>query len=214
MVRILRKMVREVAMLPLPVKFFVGLMLAVNFVVITQWERLTLKQPAVHDTPKVSISPQKPEQRSFNFPEASDPDKARAAAAEAALAKRMARLIIKDPVAQANGSIIGNGQTVHLYGIKQFDSKTVCTRPSGERWACGLQAYATLRNTTVKKTIICDPKKILSNGVSAVCRIGSIDVALMLVRDGLAELDGNIDDAEMKKAQVSAKSQKLGIWDR
>ncbi len=44
--------------------------------------------------------------------------------------------------------------------------------------------------------------------------MGSTDIALTLIRDGLAELDDNIDDANMMKAQDFAKSQKLGIWDR
>jgi endonuclease YncB( thermonuclease family) len=122
-------------------------------------------------------------------------------------------LVIVEPEIQANGSIIGNGQILYLYGIKQFDSKNVCTRASGERWACGLHAYATLRNATAHKTIICDPKKILQNAVSAICRLGTTDVALTLIRDGLAELDENIEDTEMVNAQAFAKSRKLGIWD-
>ncbi len=222
MIRIVREMIRAVAMLPLPVKFFVALFISVIFVVVTQWERLnlvaqwqrlTVKRPSILDTPKVAISPQQSEQRSFDFPDAPPADKAQTAAVEAYLIKRMARLVIEEPMAQANGSIIGNGQTLYLYGIKQFDSKKVCTKTSGERWACGLHAYATLRNAIARKTIVCDPKKILPNGVSAICRIGTTDVALTLVRDGLAELDENIKDTEMVNAQAFAKSRKLGIWD-
>lgn len=61
--------------------------------------------------------------------------------------------------------------------------------------------------------MICDPKKVLQNGVSAICRIGTTDVALVLILDGLAELDENIKDTEMVNAQAIAKSRKLGIWD-
>jgi endonuclease YncB( thermonuclease family) len=126
----------------------------------------------------------------------------------------MARLIIEEPIAQPNGSIIGNHKTLYLHGVKPFDSKKVCARASGERWACGLQAYATLRNTVAKKTIACDPKTLLPNAVTATCHIGATNVALVLVRDGLVELDDNADDADLANAQAFAKNRKLGIWDR
>ena len=213
-VRIAREMVQAVAMLPLAAKVLIGLAILAEFVVITQWEHLTFRSPPAPVTLKATISPQKPEQRSFSFSEAPAAEKTRAAEVEASLAKRMARVFIDEPNVEANGSIIANGQAFHLYGIKQLDSKKVCTKASGDRWACGLHAYATLRNSIAHKKIICDPKTILSNGVSAICRLGATDIALTLVRDGLAELDGNIVDAEMVKAQAFAKSQKLGIWDR
>jgi endonuclease YncB( thermonuclease family) len=206
MIRFLREMVREVARLSIPAKIAVGLIIPVIFVVVTQWERLTFKQPPVPEPPKVSIAPQQP---------APPPaDKAQAMAAEAALAKRLTRFVIVDPNVQGNGSIIGTGQKFYLYGIKQFDSKKVCTRASGERWACGLHAYATLRNSVAKKTIVCDPRTLLPNAINATCRIGTTDIALALVRDGLVELDDNVDDAELVDAQNFAKGGKLGIWDR
>ena len=214
MVRILREIVRKMARLSVPAKIAVGLIIPVIFVVVTQWERLTFKQPPVPKPPKVSISSQQPEQRSNNFPAPPPADKAQAMAADAALAKRLTRFVIVDPNVQSNGSIIHNGQKLYLYGIKQFDSKKLCTRASGERWACGLHAYATFRNSVAKQTIVCDPKTLLPNAVNATCRIGTTDIALTLVRDGLVELDDNVDDAELVNAQAFAKSRKLGIWDR
>jgi endonuclease YncB( thermonuclease family) len=133
---------------------------------------------------------------------------------DADIAKRLARFIITEPKAQSDGSISGGRETVFLYGIKQFDSKKLCTRASKERWACGLRAYATLRNEIARKTIVCDPKTLLPNAVNAICRIGTTNVALALVRDGIVELDDNADDDELAKAQASAKSAKLGVWDR
>jgi endonuclease YncB( thermonuclease family) len=214
MVRILREMVREVVLLPLPIKFFVALAITAIFVVVTQWEQLPFNQPHVADTPKMSISPQQSDQRSFDSPEAPPTDKAHAAPDDAPLIERMASIVIKEPNVHADGSILGNGQTLYLYGIKQFDSKKLCTRASGERWACGLHAYAGFRNAIAKKTIICDLRRILQNGISAICRIGKTNIALALVRDGLVELDDNVEDAEMLNAQAFAKSRKLGIWDR
>jgi len=213
MKRILREMVRAVAMLPLWVKFFIGVAILLNFIAITQWERLPFKPSPVVNASKVTVSPQQSNQR-FDFPDAPPADKTQSAAIEDLLGKRMARIVIDEPKVEPNGSLKGNGQTLYLYGIKQFDSKQVCTRASGVRWACGLHAYATLRNSLAKKTITCDPKRILPNGVSATCRTGATDIVLPLIHDGLAELDDNIKDTEMVNAQAFAKSQKLGIWDR
>jgi endonuclease YncB( thermonuclease family) len=214
MARILREIIQEMVRLPLPAKIGVGLIIPVIFVVVTQWERLTLQQRSVPTPPKVSIAPQQTEQRSNNFPPLPSADKTQTAVADAALAQRLARFVIVDPIVQGNGSITGGSQTLYLYGIKQFDSKKLCTRASGERWACGLYAYAGLRNAIAKKTIVCDPKTLLPNAVTATCRIGTTDIALALVRDGLLELDDTAGDADLANAQASARSAKLGIWDR
>jgi endonuclease YncB( thermonuclease family) len=214
MMRVLREIVRAVAGFPLLVKFLIGLAILIAVVVVTQWDRLPFKEPPAPAAPQETASPQKPDQRFSDFPDAPPADQAQSAAVEAALAKRMARIVIEEPIVQSNGAITGNHQTLYLYGIKRFDSKTVCTHASGDRWACGLHAYATLRNSIAKKTIVCDPKTLLPNAVSAVCRLGTTDVALALVRDGLVEVDDNVDDAELAKAQAFAQNKKLGIWDR
>jgi endonuclease YncB( thermonuclease family) len=214
MIRMLREIIRALARLPLLVKLSIGLAIFIEFVVITQWERLAVKKPSAPAASQATASPRKSEQRFANFPETPAADKVQATAIEETLAKRMARLTIEEPIVQPNGSIIGNRQTLYLYGVKPFDSKAVCIRASGDRWACGLHAYATLRNTIAKKTIVCDPKTLLPNAVSAICRLGTTDVALTLVRDGLVEIDDKVGDAELVKAQAFAKSKKLGIWDR
>lgn len=213
-IQTLREIVRAVVALPLAVKVLIGVAVLIEFVVVTQWERLPFRQVHSPVVSKVPVSPPEPEQNSFNFPEVLPADKVMTAAVEAALAKRMARVVIEEPTVQANGIITGGGQTLYLYGIKAFDSKAVCTRASGERWACGLHAYATLRNAIAKKTIVCDPKTLLPNAVSAICHLGTTDIALALVRDGLVEVDDKATDSEMAKAQAFAKNQKIGIWDR
>lgn len=222
MTRTLHDMFLVLARLPFLVRLLIGAAIAGEFVVITEWERLnfhqwsrfTFSQLAALPPAKVTIAPKQPEPRSFDFPEISTADKNQAAAISAALAKRMNRVVIADPKIETNGSIINDGQILYLYGIKLFDTKKVCTRSSGTRWACGLHAYAKIRNAVAAKLLVCDPKKIIQNGVSAVCRVGTTDVALTLVRDGLAELEENVEDAELVTAQVFAKNKNLGIWDR
>ncbi len=221
-VRILRQIVREFALLPRAVKVFIGLMIVINFFVITQWQHLVLetlwarffhKQSHVIATSDSTSARQQIEQRPPNISSVPTSNGTQTDV-EALRIKRIGRLIIADPEAQPNGSITGNGQTLYLYGIKQFDRKKLCTRASGEPWACGLHAYATLRNMIAHKTIICDPKKFLPNGIGAICHIGATDIALALIRDGLVEVDDKSELAELATAQADAKRRKLGIWDR
>jgi endonuclease YncB( thermonuclease family) len=205
--RVFREIVRALARLPVLAKFFIGLAILVEFLVVTQWERLTFKTTPPPASPPTSLTSQPPV-ASIPAPQADTIQ------ADEARAKRLVAFEIVDPQVQGNGSIIGNGQVLYLHGIKRFDSKNLCTKASGERWACGLHAYATLRNTLSKNTIACNPKTLLPNAVSATCRIGTTNVALSLVRDGLVELDDNTDDADLAYAQAFAKNGKLGIWDR
>jgi endonuclease YncB( thermonuclease family) len=217
MTRLLREMIRELTALPLVIKIFVAIGLTTIFVIITQWERLGFgtqgERPALAQ-PATSTLPQQAEQRTANLSPASALEDTDAEAAEALRLKRIGRLDIGDPLVQPDGSIKGNGQTLFLYGIKRFTSKDVCTKASGLKLACGLRAYAGLRNTIEHREIICDPIKILETGVAATCRMGKIDIALALVRDGLVELDDNVDDVALVNAQAFAKGRKLGIWDR
>lgn len=207
--RLLRDIVQALATLPRLAKISIGLAIAIEFVVITQWERLALRKPPA---PKVEISAQNPQQ-SPGISEERPADVSPESTINAST-KSMARFTIEEPLVQPNGTILGNHQTIYLYGIKPIDSKAVCTRASGDRWACGLNFYATLRNSIAKKTITCDPKTILPKGVTAVCRLGELDLGLALVRDGIVEADDAVADVEMIKAQQVAKNNKLGIWDR
>jgi endonuclease YncB( thermonuclease family) len=220
MVRVLREMIREVAMLPLPIKFIVAISISALFIVITQWEHLGLdtqwarltQRRAALSTPKIPIAPVHSGQQPIKDT-ASPKDEARAPSVEPNPLSRMERTVIVNPQVQPNGSIIGNGQTFLLYGIKQFDRNKICAGATGP-WACGLHAYAALRNAIAKKTIVCEPRKVLEKAISAVCRIGATDLSLMLIHEGLAELDSDGEYPELERAQAFAKSQKSGIWNR
>lgn len=212
MTRLLRAMGLALVSMPVGFKILLAAGLATEFIVITQWERLHWPHPAV-SKPAVTVTPQKADTR-FDFSDTPTADETKRAELQAALSKRMERIVITDPQVQPDGTIMAKGQTIYLYGINPLNSKQVCTKASKERWACGLHAYADLRNSIAHKTIICDPKSIVSNGVTAVCRFGDTDIAGMLVGHGLAEVPEGVADPDLLKAQASAKTLRLGIWDR
>lgn len=216
------EMLEEMLGWPLSFKIYVGIGISLLFIVITQWERLggdvmwaKLRGHPVAVVSSSSSPPPPQAQRSFSFSTGAAPSEDDVVAVEASLLKRIGRLTIANPTIQPDGSIAGGTQLVRLYGIKPFNSKNVCTRRSKEKWACGLRAYATLRNETAQQTITCEPTKILADGIAATCRIKGTNITVPLLRDGLVEIDGSVPvDSEMTDAQQLAKNQKLGIWDR
>lgn len=207
-----RDLIREMARLPLAAKIIIGLAILAEFVVITQWDYLASKMFSDSVAVQSPISSREPEQHSPDI--RSDIDRPTVATVEAPPPIRSIPIIIENPHIEADGSIIGNGQTFHLFGIKQFNSKELCVRASGERWACGLHAYATLRNTVARNRMTCNPTTLRADALVATCSVGTINLAEMLVREGLVQLDDNVDDADLVKAQASARSRKIGIWDR
>jgi endonuclease YncB( thermonuclease family) len=214
MFRILHRMDRAVAALPLWLKIFIGLALAAEFIAIAQWDRLPFRQAP---TPApIRAAKEAPPTRDKYIDILPPPagDNTRAAQFKSSSVQHMQRVEIDNPQAQADGAIVGSGQTFYLYGIKPFNSRLLCTKASGERWACGLHAYATLRNEIAHKRLTCDPKTVSLKGTSAICRVGTINVALTLLRNGLVQLEENVDDTEMVRAQALAKGARLGIWDR
>ena len=213
--RLLREMIRELAALPRVAQIIVVVGIMTNFFVITQWERLGFgtHHPAPSQ-PATSTLPPQDQQRPAGPSAVPSSENINVEDAETTRAKRIGRLIINDTRVNANGSIVGKDRTLYLYGIKPFNSKNICRRASGEPWACGLQAYAGLRNAIEHQTIICEPRKVLADGLSVTCRIGAADIATTLVRNGLVEVESNIRDPELSDAQAFAKSKKMGIWDR
>jgi endonuclease YncB( thermonuclease family) len=207
-------MAQAFAKLPFTIKLLVAVFLIAEFVVITQWEKLPFGHSARPVVAKQAAAVQQPKHPSPAALKSAATDKLLAAAAQQHIIKRMNPIVLIDPQVQADGSIHHKGQRLYLYGIKPFNSKQVCTRATGERWACGLEAFATLHNEVAKKTIVCDPKEIRPDGIGATCRMDGVNIALVLVQKGLAALDGSATAIELLNAQDSAKRQKLGIWSR
>lgn len=212
--RFLQEMIGEMASLPLPVKALIAAVLAANFVIITQWESIHFRSWSTSQppAPTASASP-KPTRPDFDTANSAPATEVDSIAARDFLVRRMTSITIADPKIQSDGSVENGDAPLFLYGIRPFNSKSVCTRASGDRWACGLHAYATLRNELAHQTIVCQPKRLLEKGLAATCRMDGRDIALILVSNGLVEV---ADDApaNLLDAQAAARKSKSGIWDR
>ena len=116
------------------------------------------------------------------------------------------------PEVRADGTI-KNGDTYFvLADVARFTSKDVCEDNSGQKWACGLQAYATLHNMIAGHAIDCIPRKVEGRNTAASCRLGSLNLAAELLKRGLVKLQPSASDLELQQAQNYAKSRHLGVW--
>jgi endonuclease YncB( thermonuclease family) len=204
-----RKLVGSFADAPIYFKLAIFALVAAYFVVLVQWDAIF----GTHDPESVSATTVASEPGSEAEVTQTLDDLGKDEA-QAFLIRRMSRIVINEPKIDRDGKIDNDGKAIYLHGIQPFDAKSVCTRSSGERWACGLQAYAALRNGVAKKTIVCEPKAVIEKGLSATCRVDDQDVAILLIQKGLVELAADSNSPEQKDAQANAQRMKLGIWDR
>ena len=116
------------------------------------------------------------------------------------------------PEVRSDGTI-KNGDTYFvLADVARFTSKDVCESSSGQKWACGLQAYATLHNMIVGQAIDCVPRQVQGRNTMASCHLGSLNLAAELLKRGLVKLQPDVSDVELQQAQNDAKSRHLGVW--
>jgi hypothetical protein len=161
--RLFHEMLGALGRLPFYLKAFIGLAMLLDFIAVTQWERLSFPRAPLPALPQMRIASQ-PTTNEIVVSDLSPP----------ALEDRPPPntwFEIIDPQVQRNGSLSGNGEVLYLYGIKHFSSKTVCTRASGERWACGLQAYAATAPSCSRAEATLGP---LSDPAISLCNLSTI----------------------------------------
>ena len=119
---------------------------------------------------------------------------------------------LERPEVRSNGTIKNGDASFVLSDITRFTRKDVCARSSGQKWACGLQAYATLHNIVAGQAIDCIPRQVEGKNTVASCRLGSLNLAAELLKKGLVRLQSDVSDLELQQAQDYAKSRHLGVW--
>ena len=110
-----------------------------------------------------------------------------------------------------DGSIVGDGGTVRLYGVAFPDPKKICRAASGESWPCGRRAYITLHNRIAAETVTCEPRAS-ADPPAADCFVGDVNLAAWLLGQGLAGLASDVADETLVAAEAGARTAKLGVW--
>ncbi len=119
---------------------------------------------------------------------------------------------LQHPEVQSNGTIKNGDAYFVLADVTRFTRKDVCTHSSGEKWACGLEAYATFHNMIAGQAIECIPRKAEGKNTIASCYLGSSNLAAELLKRGLVKMQPDVSNRELQEAQEYAKSRRLGVW--
>ncbi len=101
---------------------------------------------------------------------------------------------------------------VRIAGLAPPSSDRTCRRLDGLAVACVSRAESYLELLVRGRAVACDRAGMATDGVPlGRCRIGEIDIAEQMVRQGWAEA-ADRDQPMLIMAEAQAKRQKLGIW--
>lgn len=141
---------------------------------------------------------------------ASDPQGGRTAAAEAETPPAADRLEGLGRVVDGDTLDVG-GVRVRLHGVDAFERGQVCDLPTGA-WPCGAVATTALKARAEGRRLVCEVRDTDRYGrkVSR-CEGGGVDVARVLVDDGLA-LAYRRYSADYIDAEESARARRAGAW--
>ncbi|MEX2649391.1 MAG: thermonuclease family protein [Alphaproteobacteria bacterium] len=130
--------------------------------------------------------------------------------AAAPAASALAADAITGPVVVKDGDYLIVGEVhVRLYGIDAFERAQVCGDPP---WPCGETARDRLVALVADHDVACEPRSHDRwDRVVAICRVGTVDLGAVLVREGLAvEFQRwSYDYVDEEKA---ARAERVGVW--
>lgn len=110
-----------------------------------------------------------------------------------------------------NGTIRADGHDLSLYGVKVIERKKICTSSGGARWACGQRVFIAMRMLLNNQPITCSFKQAL-DPPKAICFLKEEEIAVILLRQGWAELGEGVTEETYIEALDDARSAKAGVW--
>lgn len=108
------------------------------------------------------------------------------------------------PAMADGGTVSINAQRVRLHGIDMPSVDAICTTSQGRQWPCGRRVREQLAEAAALGPIVCQP----AERQTVICRAGGMDVAALLVKEGLARAAGDYQDLE-----DGARTAKIGLWE-
>lgn len=101
-------------------------------------------------------------------------------------------------------TLVYDGRPVELWGIIAPARSETCTTSGNEKWPCGERAFEALSQAASDETFACEEKE---QGF-VLCRAGGLDVAALMVKEGLARARQGYHDVEAR-----AREAKVGLWE-
>jgi endonuclease YncB( thermonuclease family) len=130
--------------------------------------------------------------------------------------KPVASIRITEAGVKPDGTIVGEGGAVRLYGVTFPEAKKVCRTASGENWPCGRRAYITLHNRIAAETVSCEPRSNAEPPAAATpaadCHVGDLNLAEWMLGQGLAQLAPGVTDENLATAEAQARKARAGLW--
>jgi endonuclease YncB( thermonuclease family) len=105
------------------------------------------------------------------------------------------------------------GQDIRLHGIDAFEANQTCTRPNGQKWACGEAARLKLQELVQGRGEVCCRRmqaRETRGRVVMRCLRGEQDIGQEMVRAGLAFDCPRFSRERYKADEASAKADKRG----
>ena len=113
-------------------------------------------------------------------------------------------------VIDANRLMVGSAR-VRLFGIDAPDAQQACIAADGQEWSCGLHAARAMHKLARQPGLRCDKRGDARGEVLASCRIGDVDVARDLVRQGLA-IALPFASRDYVADEQAARAEHRGLW--
>ncbi len=110
------------------------------------------------------------------------------------------------------GTLKAGSMVVRIAGLAAPSADRTCRRLDGLAVPCVSRAESYLELLVRGRAVACDRAGVAEDGVPlGRCRIGEIDIAEQMVRQGWAEA-ADRDQPALVMAEAQARRQKLGIW--
>lgn len=101
-------------------------------------------------------------------------------------------------------TVVWNGRTVHLHGIDAPEADETCRTAAGADWSCGARARQQLAEAASLDEVLCEA----AEAGRVICRAAGLDLAALLVKEGLARAASDYQDIE-----AGARAAKIGLWE-
>lgn len=108
------------------------------------------------------------------------------------------------------GQLTSGGRQVQLAGVVPTEPTRQCQTDSGGEWPCGMVARTQQRLFVRNRTVTCENDQSDWQGVLVTrCRIGDVDIAEWLVRNGWVEAE---QDSSLAALSERARAGRVGIF--
>jgi len=119
-------------------------------------------------------------------------------------------MMLPRPQTTKAGQLTSGGRQVQLAGVVPTDPTRQCRTDSGGEWPCGMVARTQQRLLIRTRTVACENDQVDWQDMFVTrCRIGNVDIAEWLVRNGWVEA---VQGSSLQALSEQARADRIGIF--